>query len=738
MNKLVFASFVLVLTVFPSFAQQQQPKPSPEPIDVIKVETNLVQTAVTVLDKSGNFVDGLRQEDFQLKVDGKPMSVTFFSRVTAGSANERSQLEALKKGGQVAPVSTVDTQVRGRTIVFFIDDLHLSAASVNKTRDVITNFITNQMGPNDVVAIASASGQIGFLQQLTDNKSVLKAAIARLYHKPYVIQDIEQIGMTEYSAIRVDSGDKDAISYYANEWLKATKFNSPGGAVGPPSGGGAVASSAGASSSRSSGSGISREIAERQVKERASMMLRQAQTVTASTLAGFESLLRTAAQQNGRKLAFFISDGFFMNDRNTGFMNKLRELIDTAVRAGVVVYSLDARGLVSSTDVTSNRIDPEGKLARSNIGELAASQDAMNALAGDTGGRALFNSEQLSNAVDRALKETSEYYLLAWRPEVEEQKGVTFKKVDIAVAGRPEVSVRLPKGYLANASTASTTATSTPESKPLPSDKPADADLKRALTAPVLFDFIPITVSASYVDAPDQGAIVTAGVQTLATALDYGSDGKQAAVDVAGVILNDQGKSVETFRTRLTVSAMPTEYTTRDTGVVYNYKVKLQPGLYQVRAAVRDEKSGKVGSSTHWIEVPDLSKKQLALSSLLLRSTRKGESANSANPQFSVDHHFTRSGQLSFLMFIYNASKNSTGAKPDLTAQVQVFRNGTSIISTPVRTLSMESMTDLAHIPYAGQFPLESLQAGNYEIQITIADRLAKTSASQRMKFQID
>ncbi len=735
MNKLIFALCVLILAVFPTSAQQQ-PNPSPEPIDVIKVDTNLVQTTVTVLDKSGNFVDGLRQEDFQLKVDGRPVTVTFFSRVTAGSANERSQLEALKKG-QATPASSVETQVRGRTIVFFIDDLHLSASSVNKTREVITNFITTQMGSNDRVAIASASGQIGFLQQLTDNKSVLKAAIARLYHKPYVIQDIEQIGMTEYSALRIDSGDKDAISYYANEWLKSTKFNTVGGPVGPPSGGGAVASSAGASSTRTSGSGLSREIAERQVKERASMMLRQAQTITASTLAGFENLLRTVSQQNGRKLAFFISDGFFMNDRNTGFTNKLRELIDTAVRAGVVVYSLDARGLVSSTDVSSNRIDPEGKLARSNIGELAASQDAMNALAGDTGGRALFNSEQLSNAVDRALKETSEYYLLAWRPEVEDQKGVTFKKVDITVAGRPEVSVRLPKGYLANTSVVST-ATTTPATKPSPTDKPADADLKRALTAPVSLDFIPITVSASYIDAPDQGAIVTAGVQTLATALDYGSDGKQAAVDVAGVILNDQGKTIETFRTRLTVSAVPNEYTTRDTGVVYNYKVKLQPGLYQLRAAVRDEKSGKVGSSTEWIEVPDLTKKQLALSSLLLRSTRKGENANNANPQFSVDHHFSRSAQLSFLMFIYNASKNSTAAKPDLTAQVQVFRNGASVISTPVRTLSMEGMTDLAHIPYAGQFPLESLPTGLYEIQITIADRVAKTSASQRMKFQID
>ncbi|PYS67357.1 MAG: hypothetical protein DMF69_23290 [Acidobacteria bacterium] len=678
-----------------------------------------------MLDKSGNFVDGLRQEDFQLKVDGKPQTISFFSRIAAGTAQERSQLAALKAGTKPNSTSP-DTEVRGRTVIFFIDDLHLSGSSVNKTRETVTDFIANQMGANDVVAIASASGQIGFLQQFTDNKTVLRAAIDRLHHKPYVVFDTESIKMTEYAALRIEQGDKDALSYYTNEYLKATKFNSPGGGVGPPTSGGAVASSSG--QNRSQG-GISREIAERQVRERALMMLRQASAITTNTLAGFENLLNTAAQQHGRKLVFFISDGFYLNDRNTGFANKLREVIDKAVRAGVVIYSFDARGLTSSTDSTSNRSDPEGKLARSNIGEISASQDGMNALAGDTGGRALFNSEQLNNGFGRALKETSNYYLLAWRPETEEQKAVSFKKIDISVAGRPELTVRLPKGYLANLPSTATAATETNATKPS-ADKPADADLKRALSASLAVDHLPTTVSTSYVDAPGSGAIVTAGVQTSALALDYGSDGKQAAVDVAGVILNDQGKVADGFRTRLTVNAVPPQYSSQDLGVVYNYKAKLGPGLYQVRAAVRDDKTGKVGSATQWIEIPDLSSRKLTLSSILLRSLKKGETTGpDAEPRFSVDHHFTRTSQLNFLLFIYNAANNiGANTAPDVTAQVEVFRNGATVVSTPVRKLSMAGISDLARIPYGGQFPLESLPVGRYELQITIKDQLARTS----------
>ena len=547
--------------------------------------------------------------------------------------------------------------------------------------------------------------------------------------------------MTEYAALRVDSGDKDALSYYANELLKATNFQSVGGAVGPPRGGGAVGTSQ-ANSPNKPSSGMSRELAETQVKERARMMLKQSEAVTTNTLAGLENLLRTAMQQNGRKLVFFVSDGFFLNDRSTGMAGKLHELTDAAVRAGVVIYSLDARGLTSSTDATSNRADPEGKLARSNIGELSASQDGMNALAGDTGGRALFNSDQLGDAVDRALQETSNYYLIAWRPDTDEQKNSTFKRIEISVNGRSDLTVRLPKGYMSNLQASSARANAKPEPVPgaTATDKPADVDLKRALSASVSQANLPTTVSVSFIDAPESGAIVTAGVQTSTTALGYGDDGKQAAVDLAGVILNDQGKSAAGFRTRLNVNALPDQVSGQNSAVVYSYKAKLTPGLYQLRAAVRDEKTGKVGSASQWIEIPDLSSKKLTLSSLLLRATKKNETTPAtADPQFSVDRHFSRTSQLNFLMFIYNATRDTaTNPTPDVTAQVEVFRNGATVVSTPVRKLSMEGMTDLARIPYGGQFPLEALQAGRYELKITITDRLSKATASQRLQFQVE
>ena len=56
----------------------------------------------------------------------------------------------------------------------------------------MTNFIENEMNQNDEAAITSASGQIGFLQQLTDQKAVLRAALARVKYRPYSVRDFER------------------------------------------------------------------------------------------------------------------------------------------------------------------------------------------------------------------------------------------------------------------------------------------------------------------------------------------------------------------------------------------------------------------------------------------------------------------------------------------------------------------------------------------------------------------
>jgi len=758
MKNLCLALVFCFLPASVALAQGQvnpTPQPTTQDIEVVRVSTDLVQTDVMVFDKNGQFVDGLQRDQFELRVDGKPQPLSLFDRVVSGSQKE-AEPDSRKTSAMGSTPSGSNAERRGRTLIFFIDDLHLSAASVLRTHQAILAFIEKEMNAGDQVAIASASGQIGFLQQFTDNKAVLRAAIGRLNHRPYTITDSgATMTMTEYTALRVDQGDRDAIEYYATQLLKETNVKIPGaGGLGPPRGG-----PVGQAPREGLSFGMTRESAERMIKERANVMLKQAGAVTNNTLLGLESLMRSSAQLPGRKLVFLFSDGFFLNDRNTGFGDKLKQITDAALRTGAVIYALDARGLVSMTDVSNNRPDPEGHLSRSNIGELAASQDPLFALAEDTGGRALLNSDELKGAVTRALKETSNYYLLAWRPSDEEQKTKTYKRIEVSVVGHPELVVKLPKGYMQSQADAEMArldangnhaASLTRPSSPPAKDGPAaansvDAELRKTLAAPVVRHALPTMVSVTFLDTPNNGPIITASVQAATAGLDYGADNKEAAaIDLAGVVLNDQGKTAATFKTRLNVTHLDSQQQS-DAGVIYTYKTPLAPGLYQVRAVARDQKSGKVGSASQWIEIPDLSNHQLTLSSLLLGAQvvdRRADTAAS-EPQvlFSVDRRFKKSSQLGFWIFTYNATRGSNPAStPELTAEIEVLNNanGQAVMKSPVRKLDLTGMSDLQRIPFGSQFSLASLPAGRYELNVKITDQIARSSASQRLSFQVE
>src|SRR6185503_12290919 len=169
----IYILILMALCVgFASRVAAQEPNPPAQQDDVIRIDTTLVQTDVTVFDKKGNFVDGLKRDQFALKIDGKPREITFFEGVRAGSRKEEAQLAAARGSARTTQTPNTNTEGvsdRGRTIYFLADDIHLSPSSIKYTHKLFLRFIDEQMAPNDLAAIASASGQIGFLQQLTDN-----------------------------------------------------------------------------------------------------------------------------------------------------------------------------------------------------------------------------------------------------------------------------------------------------------------------------------------------------------------------------------------------------------------------------------------------------------------------------------------------------------------------------------------------------------------------------------------
>src|SRR5687768_4151642 len=142
-------------TVTAIHAQQAPPqKPAGQVDDVVRISTELVQTDLTVLDKRGRFVEGLRADQFELSLDGKPQPISFFELVTTGSAREAAQLAAARGSAveasdhtRIGPASD-----QGRVIFFFLDDVHLSGSSIIRARKALTEFVERRMNQNDQVA----------------------------------------------------------------------------------------------------------------------------------------------------------------------------------------------------------------------------------------------------------------------------------------------------------------------------------------------------------------------------------------------------------------------------------------------------------------------------------------------------------------------------------------------------------------------------------------------------------
>jgi VWFA-related protein len=723
-------ALTLLLSAFAVVTKGQGPggQKTGQADETIRIDTELVQTNVAVFDKKGQFVDGLGREQFELRVDGKPVPVSFFERVATGaSAAERGAAEK-----NSAPKATGAPEVRGRTIVFFIDDLHLSLDSLGRTREALRHFLDEEMTPWDQVAVVSASGQIGFLQQFTDNKAVLRAAMSRLKPIPYTVRDIEQPPMPEYVAIRIQAGDRDAADLYIDKILESIV-------------------------SKKTGKGMNRNGVFEMVKTRAKQIVFALESVAANSLASLESLMRTTQRMPGRKIVFFISDGFYLETRGSisTANTQLQRVTDAATRTGSVIYTIDARGLFALLpDATGDRpFDPKGRLDRAVVGEAMLSQDGLNALAGDTGGRFLKNQNYFDRWVSRVLDETSNYYVLAWRPETEAQKAGQFKHVEVSVTGRPELTVRLQRGYFeGGAPMVAGAKQSGPDEKATAKGKAASAadnDLHPAPTATATKrTTIPTLLSTSFVDVPGSGTVLTSSVQVATDTLNYGEDGKQAgAVDVAGLVINEQGKQVADFKTRLNVTPLAASAASHGArGVIYNHRTPLAPGLYLIKVAARDGRSGQAGSASQWIEIPDLTKRQLTLSSLLLggvvvNGAGEEKSAQSPQIQFSVDRRFARSARLNFMLFVYNAAQaqGGGGAANGLTVQVQVLSNtGRAIVDTHAKPLTINATEDPTRIPYSGSFPLQALAPGHYLLRINVTDSAAKSSATQQAAFIVE
>ncbi|HZF40327.1 MAG TPA: VWA domain-containing protein [Blastocatellia bacterium] len=733
-------------------ANSQEQKKQDEPL--LRIETELVQIDVVVTDKQGKLARDLKRVDFELFDDGKKREITHFAVGTAAQPAKWLAVEK-KKPVEKSPADSTSVEIRaGRYIVIAVDDFHLEPENLLIAKRTLHRFIDSQMVADDQMAIATTSGNIGMFQQFTNERDVLERAVNRLNVQQRTVttsSDVPRI--SDYQAELIDTGDQDALELAVQEILRLDPAPSP-----PPGAGGR-----GGANTAASGFGTSpRDRAIQQAQSKARTIVAQNAHYTRATLSNLESVIRNLRNLTGRKILVLLSDGFYLGGNSSSQIYDMRRIIDAATRAGVVIYSIDARGLVavppggSASDPSgADDINLPGARARVETRAVNAKLDGLNALAEGAGGTLFKNSNDLSLGLQRVLDANETYYVLAYEPAAPYRDG-RFHKIEVRIAGRSDLTVRTRKGYLApsdkTGKTGDLAEKSSDKRKERSPEKIAqqeklekEKEMREGLGSLVPLREIPVEMALDFLDVPNgsSGALVNLHVDASQLDLRQVNGTHQSALDLLMAIFDEKGKAAASVVERISVNIRPERLENAlKNGFSYRRLMALKPGFYQARVAIREEGSARMGSASKWVEVPDIGKKQLTLSGVLLSAGREDQNdLQLANSDYipqpsSASRRFKKGGAIDFMAFTYNAKVEKNTA--DLVIQSQVFSGSKLVFASPIAKIAIPESADLQRIPYAARISLDEFNPGSYELRVVVIDRLTKTTAFRRVYFTVE
>jgi VWFA-related protein len=646
----------------------QQPaapgRDSPRPEAVFTVTSTLVQVDAVVTDSKGNHITDLTPQDFQVFEDGKLQKLTHFSYVRVTAERQATpELEAARAKPSPRSVDTLPppplAQLRPedvrRAIVLMVDDLGLSFKSMAFVRKSLREFVNQQMQPGDLVAICRTGAGSGALQQFGADKRVLLSAIDSLRWNPN-----GRFGGTYFDPYGKDASWEDLIG------------SIPSGDSGP---------------------------------QDASYDGRSNALATVGTLGAVNYIVGALRDMPGRKSIVLFSDGLQVFEAGVGphmhgsaaqeahesqdsyadVLRALRLLVDRANRSGTVIYTMRATGAqtlqldaedhpaLTQMEGPATTLNNQTHLGADGGRHLSNNilQQNLAYLADQTGGLAYDNGNDLNWGLQRVLDDQADYYLLGYHPAESTLQGKNgtsdFHRIQVKVS-RAGLHVRAQSGFFGQT-----------DDQSLPKFTTPIEQLRAAMLSPFKSSAVGVRLTALYAEVPQQGPVVRNLLRIDAADLTWkhDSDGGDKAQILLVAVANGASEQPlaalgRVFALRVAPGKM--DGALRD-GALYTLDVPVpNRGAYQIRVAVRDEATAKVGSATQFVEIPDLKKTGFALTSVVLKDAGRLPGITPALRQFK------QGSSLEFLCAVENGKKKPDG---DLDARMRVLRDGKQVYSAP-------------------------------------------------------
>lgn len=672
---------------------------------LFKSNSYLVIVDVEATDKAGNPIGGLKKEDFTVTEDGKKQDISIFEYQEL--TQEPEPPEELKLTDELklpeAPKQELTSPTPGqlhfkdkRLMVFYLDFSSMQIPEQLRAQDAALDYLRKYITKDDLVAIVLYTSTPIVECDFTADRDVLTNVIRQL-----------PIGEAADLAGLADTGDTNGADTGAAFVADETEFNIYN---------------------------------------------------TDQKLYAIGQIAKMLKSFPEKKALIYFSSGV----TGTGMENEaqLEATVNLAEKSNMVIYPIDARGLMAappggdaSTAASRGSGVYSGAVYNSQRSAVNASQDTLNSLAVDTGGKMFVDSNNIALGIENVQKAMSSYYLIGYYSTNDKEDG-KYRKIGVKLNGNKLNGGKLQyrQGYYAEKNW----------QKMNGEDK--EFQITQALSAGDPVTDIPLVLEPDYFRVAPTVYYVPVSIRVpgsvVATAQKGGA--AESILDFAGQVQDDTHAGVGNVRDNIKIK-LDGANAERATKGTYQYDAgfTLQPGAYHLKFVVRENVSGKMGTFEGRFVVPDLSADTagLKLSSIILSNQRNAvtdavgsaerasRQSMTANPLIvggekvipNVTKVFRRSQTLYVNFDVYDAQPDPADTKSRrVKVSMSLFnRSGVKAFEVGPIDATQVSATRPEAVPVQFQIPLKDIPAGEYISQITAVDEVGRKFAFPRARLVV-
>lgn len=537
---------------------------TPPSTAAIRVQTDLVLARVVVRDDSGKSIHGLKQDDFELRDNGRKQVLNVF-REESFSSEEPPLVAASGETGKEPEAQ--GSARKQRFVALFFDDLNMTLSDVVPVRKAAVDFIRDRLRALDKVALFTSSATL-FLD-FTDDRQQALTKLAELRPQVQKADDgstaCPHIGaLHAHMMVRMRDNDALNVAIALAQNCPAYRFTTR------------------------------RDLAAI-VQRQAEWVLSMAERFSADTLTSIANAIERLGKAPGERILLLASSGFW----SRSMQREQSRVIQFALRREVVINSLDAKGLV--TDAPSLTAAPN-VLAR-NPGlqvtadgferqQREASSDVLSGLALGTGGEFFHNSNDMDRAVRELASPPATSYLIGFEPDGLVPNG-SYHTLQVIVPKIAKASIRCRPGYFA-------------PTKEEISKRPQADPFDQAVSSTEAMQAIPLEVH-------EQVETSAAGEKTLRILLRVDvrkmpfqkkDDRHVERIRYATVIFSPDGQFLAGSQAMFYLSLKPTTLAQMEkSGLLQKVSMQLPAGNYRIRHVVQEAVEGKIAAQSRDIAV---------------------------------------------------------------------------------------------------------------------------------------